>query len=1217
MCYILGANPPWALVEDYIYTVWGRFGVERVSFLDNGVFLVRFTKNEDRDALLQSGYYLYDNKPIVIKPWTVDMELVKAKVDVVPVWVKLFNVPLKFWGSCLPAIAGLVGKFVKKDQDTHEKVRLSYARVMVELAMDQPLPAKVKFLDESGNLVFVPVEYEWKPISCTSCNGIGHNATQCKRPVKKPSKPKQKAKQVWKPVQIDKVQVAVVNPVSNSPILTPTNFPPLHTVRSVPIQSTPAKNIMRLNRQENVVGHIHMVVTSRADNKTFKLTMVYAFNGLEERVALWNILKEISLDCALFTWYNKQNPADRVYNRLDRAMGNQAWLEEFGDNYAHFHPEGLFDHCPCTVLTTHSTLGGKKNFKYFNMWGSASQFKNIVENVWSIHVQRTKMFSIIKKLKALKPALKSLNKCCFSDIENSTTIATVALENIQKMLVENPGDIVLLQQEMDMAHDLKELISARDSFLIQKAKVQWSLEGDLNTNYFHHAIKKRIYLNKVFQIEDMTGRSCTDGDSIQAAFLEYYQSLLGSQTETEKVNLTVVRNGACCTAEHWNILSKPVTAEEVKQCLFSIPKGKSPGPDGYGSQFFRDAWEIIGDEICVAVQNFFDTGKLLTQINATIITLIPKMERPETVKHYRPISCCNVIYKTISKLLCARLAVILPDIINRNQGAFVKGRSILENIFICQDLVRLYNRGMASPRCMFKMDLHKAYDTIEWKFVDQMLSALKFPPKFHQLIMACLTSPTYTLNLNGAHFGYFPGKRGLRQGDPISPLLFCICMEYLSRIMHYAANTWHFRYHTLCKSLKLTHLLFADDLLMFCKGDSQSIMLLLRVMATFSAASGLKVNAAKSEVVFNGVAANLKADIIQVSGFQEGTLPFKYLGIPIQPGRLLRRDCKILTDKIVRKIRGIGARKLSYAGRLVLINFVLNTLHNYWASIFLIPKCVIHQIEAICRNFLWDNSSEYNRAPLVAWNDICHTKREGGLGIKNAGVWNVASVGKLVHWLYTKADRLWELWIDHVYLKGADWELLSGGYQGHHWTGQPTGTGYTVSSGYCWLQGTHPHVQWYSDVWSIWNIPKHAFIGWLVQRKALNTRVKLARLSLCISDRCFLCEAAAESHKHLFTDCVYTSKVNTGVENWLHLTLTGSVGYTKLQRKICRLAKMAIWYNIWYVRNICRLEHKVKKPEYVVSEIIAQVRQRIVHKIDSIEKLKNRDWLVKLNICLM
>ncbi|XP_074289306.1 uncharacterized protein LOC141614460 [Silene latifolia] len=292
------------------------------------------------------------------------MELVKAKVDVVPVWVKLFNIPLKFLGSCLPAIAGLVGKFVQKDQETHDKIRLSYATVMVELSMDQTLPEKVKFLDESGNVVFVPVEYEWKPISCISCNGIGHNATQCRKPVKKPSKPKRQQKQVWRPVKRTVSNDAVVEIMSSSPILTPTNFPPLHSVRSVPIRTTPAKQIMSAQ-------HIHMIVYSRTDNKTFQLTMIYAFNGLEERVALWNTLKEISNVCndpwlwlgdfntvmspverlggnttdaemehfqgcvsicgmedipstgALFTWSNKQNPSARVYSRLDRAMGNQ------------------------------------------------------------------------------------------------------------------------------------------------------------------------------------------------------------------------------------------------------------------------------------------------------------------------------------------------------------------------------------------------------------------------------------------------------------------------------------------------------------------------------------------------------------------------------------------------------------------------------------------------------------------------------------------------------------------------------------------------------------------------------------------------------------------------------------------------------------------------------------------------------------------------------
>ncbi|XP_074288767.1 uncharacterized protein LOC141613925 [Silene latifolia] len=157
--------------------------------------------------------------------------------------------------------------------------------------------------------------------------------------------------------------------------------------------------------------------------------MIYAFNGLTDRIALWSVLKDISIHCvepwlwlgdfnavlspierlggnttdaemqhfqdcvsicgmedipatgALFTWSNKQEPSERVYSRLDRAMGNQEWLDAYGDSVAHFHPEGLFDHCPCTVMDRNVELGGRKNFKYFNMWGSAASFKTIVADV--------------------------------------------------------------------------------------------------------------------------------------------------------------------------------------------------------------------------------------------------------------------------------------------------------------------------------------------------------------------------------------------------------------------------------------------------------------------------------------------------------------------------------------------------------------------------------------------------------------------------------------------------------------------------------------------------------------------------------------------------------------------------------------------------------------------------------------------------------------------
>ncbi|XP_074271386.1 uncharacterized protein LOC141595321 [Silene latifolia] len=379
--------------------------------------------------------------------------------------------------------------------------------------------------------------------------------------------------------------------------------------------------------------YIHMLVQSKMDNKKFLLTMIYAFNDLKERTILWKFLKETASTCtmpwlwvgyfntvlspierlggnttdaemehfqecvslcemedikatgALFTWSNKQAPTERVYSRLDRAMGNPEWLSHYGDYVAHFHPEGMFDHCPCTIVDRRVEFNGRKSFKYFNMWGASEHFAISVDGVWKQSYKGTKMFNVVKKLKALKPVLKNLNKNYFSDIENSTSIAGTVLQKIQKELVEHPGDLDLIQQEYDLANELKDLIVARDSFLSQKAKIQWSIAGDLNTSYFHQVIKKRVMLNKVMQIEDMNGSVYTTGDAIQQAFLAYYQDLLGSHTDTVKVQHHVVTRGPCCTEAHWHILHTPITAEEVKKSIFSIPKDKSPGPDGYTSQF--------------------------------------------------------------------------------------------------------------------------------------------------------------------------------------------------------------------------------------------------------------------------------------------------------------------------------------------------------------------------------------------------------------------------------------------------------------------------------------------------------------------------------------------------------------------------------------------------------------------------------------------------------
>ncbi|XP_074299186.1 uncharacterized protein LOC141630235 [Silene latifolia] len=464
---------------------------------------------------------------------------------------------------------------------------------------------------------------------------------------------------------------------------------------------------------------VHMLVTEISSNFKFFCTMVYAYNDTTDRKSLWQDLCSFAdsihdpwilcgdFNCVLkpserlggsssdeemkdfnayldycqmmdspaagsyYTWNNKQDPQTTVYSRLDRVLVNNLWTHYRPNAYAHFYNEGIFDHTPCIIQEPDTSMKGKRSFKCFNMWSQVPEFKPCIIHHWNQSWQGTKMFKVVMKLKSLKRPLKELNKELFDDIENSAVHAWKILDNIQDQLRSVPGDSTLLIKEKEAAGVYRELQAACDSFLTQKSKATW-----------------------------------------------YYENLLGTAGHTTPVCVSVVHQGPICNSEHHSVLLAPVTKKEIKEAFFSIPNHKAPGPDGFSSAFFKDSWSVVGDEVCDAILDFFQSGKMLQQINHTFITLIPKIDNPQNVTQFRPISCCNILYKVISKVLCTRLSSVLPSIISKNQGGFVKGRSIAENILICQDLVRLYNRKAVSPRCLMKIDLKKAYDSVHWDFVE-------------------------------------------------------------------------------------------------------------------------------------------------------------------------------------------------------------------------------------------------------------------------------------------------------------------------------------------------------------------------------------------------------------------------------------------------------------------------------------------------------------------
>ena len=417
--------------------------------------------------------------------------------------------------------------------------------------------------------------------------------------------------------------------------------------------------------------------------------------------------------------------------------------------------------------------------------------------------------------------------------------------------------------------------------------------------------------------------------------------------------------------------------------------------------------------------DFFNTGRLLREVSSTIIALVPKTQIPASQKDFRPISCCNVVYKIITKIIANRLKKVLPNLISNEQSAFIPGRRIADNILLAHELVHCYDSRKCPPRCMLKIDLMKAFDMVNWHFLNGVMLLFGFPKPFVDRIMTCISPVRYSVCINGELQGNFPASRGLRQGDPLSPLLFTIVMEILSRLIKVRATRKEFCYHWRCHKAKLTHLCFADDLLIFSRADCHSVSIMLNTLQEFAAMLGLRCNPSKSFVFVSSTSSNIREELINLTGFREGALPITYLGVPLISSRLRNADSNMLVDLITSRITNWTSRFLSYAGRLQLVNSVLFAVQTYWASMFILPSGITNKLEKILSNFLWSGSSLKPPCLKGSWEDATRPRKEGGLGIKKLAKWNSAATLKHL-WLIVLGAKgnIWIEWVKIYLLKG-------------------------------------------------------------------------------------------------------------------------------------------------------------------------------------------------------
>ncbi|GJW51259.1 RNA-directed DNA polymerase, eukaryota, reverse transcriptase zinc-binding domain protein [Tanacetum coccineum] len=453
-------------------------------------------------------------------------------------------------------------------------------------------------------------------------------------------------------------------------------------------------------------------------------------------------------------------------------------------------------------------------------------------------------------------------------------------------------------------------------------------------------IKGRRSRNRVATICDEDG-NYYEGDDVPKQFVKHFQKFLGMPSNKSDIVMTDDLFCNVLTPEEavWIVIE--VTNTKIKEALFDIGDNRAPRPDGYTSFFFKKVWKVIGNDVCEAIKEFFLTGQMLGELNATLISLVPKIDTLNKVSDCRPISCCNVLYKCISKVITNRIKGVLKKLVQINQSAFIPERLIQDNILLSQEILRGYGKRNVAKRCAMKIDLQKAYDTVSRNFLECILGKFSFHNKMVGWIMKCVKTAGFSICINGERHGYFKGGRGLRQGDLMSPYLFTLIMEMLTLFLQRKIRSCSgFKYHQRCKELKLVNLCFADDLMIFCNGDSNSASIIKDALKEFSDASGLFPNLNKSTIFFGSLNHAEK-------------------------------------EKIKR--------------RLLLISVVFESTSVYWASVFKLPKAVIKEINGVLKRFLWSNGDSTKGKAKLAWKhkDTLWVKWVHMMRLKEKSIWNV------------------------------------------------------------------------------------------------------------------------------------------------------------------------------------------------------------------------------------
>lgn len=515
-----------------------------------------------------------------------------------------------------------------------------------------------------------------------------------------------------------------------------------------------------------------------------------------------------------FTWANNQESDHHIKERLDRYCANPHWINYF-PRYTNFHLlRFTSDHSPILLefwdkfFCRQNNHKKKKIIKFEELWSHDKESFKIVKNSWN-----QAMGDSAFKGQATLHQLHVWGHQKFGDIPNKIRKLQETLGKLKDKVPNND----IMAQIVEVEKQLNSVILQEEVWWAQRAKTQWLKYGDYNTKFFHFKASQRKKKNTIYATTDNQGVLWQDLPHIHDIFINHFKDIFSTSNPIAGHNyLDVIKNRI--TNDMMADLNMDFTPDEVVTAMKTMKSTSSPGPDGLPALFYQTYWHLIGNDVTKAVLHILNNGGDPSNINHTYITLIPKTNNPTQPSEFRPISLCNVILKIVTKTIANRVKRILPYIISNHQSAFISNRLITDNILVSFEAFHKINKTSNSKKGLvgIKLDMAKAYDRIEWGFLNNVLLTMGFPNNMVSTIMKCVSTVSFSILINGQPTDSFIPQRGLRQGDPLSPYLFILCAEVLSGLLTKGQTDGSFHGVIIAPNAPpISHLFFADDSLLF------------------------------------------------------------------------------------------------------------------------------------------------------------------------------------------------------------------------------------------------------------------------------------------------------------------------------------------------------------------------------------------------------------------